>query len=155
MLENCQNAKERWGGVNEIIDRWLHERQDMIVQYCALSGLGQNAKDSEFRGEKLRTLCQILVDYVSAGHFEIYDQLIKEGREFDDDEALQEASKLFTTIDRTTEKLLDFNDKYLETDDLNTLDNDLSELGQTLEIRFTTEDSMISVLHTSHKDLVN
>jgi len=155
MLENCQNARERWGGVNEIIDRWLHERQDMIVQYCALSGLGQNAKDPELRGEKLRTLCQILVDYVSAGHFEIYDQLMKEGREFDDDEALHEAASLFTIIDKTTEKLLDFNDKYLETDDLNTLDNDLSDLGQTLEIRFTTEDRMISVLHTSHKDLVN
>lgn len=155
MLENCQNARERWGGVNDIIDRWLLERQDMIVQYCALSGLGQNAKDPEFREEKLRTLCQILVDYVSAGHFEIYDQLMKEGREFDDDEALHEAASLFTTIDKTTEKLLDFNDKYLETDDLNTLDNDLSDLGQTLEIRFTTEDRMISVLHTSHKDLVN
>lgn len=155
MLENCKNAKERWGGVSEIIDRWLQERQDMLVQYCALSGLGQHAKDEELRGEKLRSLCQILVDYVSAGHFEIYDQLLKEGREFSDDKALHEAASLFTTIDDTTEQLLDFNDKYLETDDLNTLDADLSELGQTLELRFSTEDRMISVLHTSHKDLVS
>lgn len=155
MLENCQNAKERWGGVNEIIDRWLQERQDLLVQYCALSGLGKAGSDQELRGEKLRTLCQILVDYVSAGHFEIYDQLIKEGREFDDDEGLHEAAGLFTVIDNTTEQLLDFNDKYLETDDLITLNRDLSSLGQTLELRFSTEDRMISVLHTSHKDLVN
>lgn len=33
MLENCQSAKERWGGVSEIIDRWLEERQQMLVQY--------------------------------------------------------------------------------------------------------------------------
>ncbi len=154
MLENCKNAKERWGGVSEIIDRWLEERQTMLVQYCALSGLDQDLSDLQ-RGEKLRSFCQILVDYVSAGHFEVYDQLIKEGREFDDAEALQQASKLYDTIDKTTEKLLDFNDKYLETDDLSSLTIDLSQLGEALEVRFSTEDRLISVLHTSHKALVS
>ncbi len=154
MLENCKSAKERWGGVNEIIDRWLEERQAMLVQYCALSGLDQDLSDLQ-RGEKLRGFCQILVDYVSAGHFEVYDQLIKEGREFDDADALHEASKLYDTIDTTTERLLDFNDKYLETDDVSSLTADLSKLGEALEVRFSTEDRLISVLHTSHKDLVS
>jgi regulator of sigma D len=154
MLENCKTAKERWGGVNEIIDRWLEERQEMLVQYCALSGLNEDLSDVQ-RGEKLRSFCQILVDYVSAGHFEVYDQLIKEGREFDDAEALQEASKLYDVVDQTTEKLLDFNDKYLETDDLTTLVLDLSQLGETLEVRFSAEDRLIAVLHTAHKDLVS
>jgi len=154
MLENCKSAKERWGGVSEIIDRWLEERQAMLVQYCALSGLDQDLSDLQ-RGEKLRVFCQLLVDYVSAGHFEVYDQLIKEGREFDDAEALQEAGKLYDTIDTTTERLLDFNDKYLETDDVSSLSADLSKLGEALEVRFSTEDRLISVLHTSHKDLVS
>lgn len=154
MLENCKTAKERWGGVSEIIDRWLEERQQMLVQYCALSGLDQNLSDLQ-RGEKLRSFCQILVDYVSAGHFEVYDQLIKEGREFDDADALQQAGKLYDVVDKTTEKLLDFNDKYLETDDLTSLTEDLSQLGEALEVRFSAEDRLISVLHTSHKDLVN
>lgn len=154
MLENCKTAKERWGGVSEIIDRWLEERQEMLVQYCALSGLDQDLSDLQ-RGEKLRSFCQILVDYVSAGHFEVYDQLIKEGREFDDADALQEAGKLYDTIDVTTERLLDFNDKYLETDDISSLTEDLSQLGEALEVRFSAEDRLISVLHTSHKDLVS
>lgn len=154
MLENCKNAKERWGGVSEIIDRWLEERQEMLVQYCALSGLSEDLSDVQ-RGEKLRSFCQILVDYVSAGHFEVYDQLIKEGREFDDADALQEAGKLYDVVDKTTEKLLDFNDKYLETDDLATLSLDLSQLGEALEIRFSAEDRLIAVLHTAHKDLVS
>lgn len=154
MLENCKSAKERWGGVSEIIDRWLEERQAVLVQYCALSDREQNSSDLQ-RGEKLRTFCQILVDYVSAGHFEVYDQLIKEGREFDDAEALQEAGKLYDTIDTTTERLLDFNDKYLETDDISSLSADLSNLGEALEVRFSAEDRLISVLHTSHKDLVS
>jgi regulator of sigma D len=153
MLENCKSAKERWGGVNEIIDRWLEERQQLLVRYCSLSGLEASMADQQ-RGDKLKEVCQILVDYVSAGHFEIYDQLIKEGREFQDKEALQEAGALFKTIDKTTEKLLDFNDKYLETDDLGSIDADLSRLGETLETRFAAEDRMIAVLHTSHKDLV-
>ncbi|HTF98884.1 MAG TPA: sigma D regulator [Cellvibrio sp.] len=154
MLENCKTAKERWGGVSEIIDRWLEERQEMLVQYCALSGLSEDLSDVQ-RGEKLRSFCQILVDYVSAGHFEVYDQLIKEGREFDDADALQEAGKLYDVVDKTTEKLLDFNDKYLETDDLVVLSSDLSQLGEALEIRFSAEDRLIAVLHTAHKDLVS
>ncbi|WP_331343940.1 sigma D regulator [Cellvibrio sp. UBA7661] len=154
MLENCKSAKERWGGVNDIIDRWLEERQTMLVQYCSLSGLDQDLSDLQ-RGEKLRSFCQILVDYVSAGHFEVYDQLIKEGREFDDADALKEAGKLYDIVDSTTEKLLDFNDKYLETDDLSSLTDDLSKLGEALEVRFSTEDRLVAVLHTSHKDLVS
>lgn len=154
MLENCKSARERWGGVNDIIDRWLEERQQLLVKYCALSSLESASLSSEQRGEMLKEVCQILVDYVSAGHFEIYDQLIKEGREFEDKEALQEAGALYTSIDKTTEKLLDFNDKYLETDDLSSIDADLSRLGETLETRFTAEDRMIAVLHTSHRDLV-
>ena len=31
MLENCKTARERWGGVSVIIDRWLQERQDLLV----------------------------------------------------------------------------------------------------------------------------
>ena len=152
MLDNCKSAKELWGGVSEIIDRWLQDRQDMLVQYCALSDLNTSEATEERHGEKLRNLCQILVDYISAGHFEIYDQLIKEGREFEDNEALKEAGTLFAIIDKTTEKVLDFNDKYLETDDLSSLNADLSTLGEMLEVRFTAEDRMIEVLHTAHKD---
>ncbi|NIB39574.1 sigma D regulator [Pseudomaricurvus alkylphenolicus] len=150
MLENCQSAKERWGGVSEIIDRWLQERQELLVRYCGLS----DAPDSSDAAQQLQSVCQILVDYVSAGHFEVYDKLIKEGREFEDETALEEASKLFTAIDQTTEFALDFNDKYLETDDLEALAPDLSKLGEVLAVRFEAEDRMIEVLHIAHKDLV-
>lgn len=153
MLENCKSAKERWGGVSDIIDRWLEERRKMLVEFYELSTKQAQASDEQ-RGAKLRFLCELLVDYVSAGHFEVYDQLVKEGREFDDEKGLQEASHLFKIVDQTTQEVLDFNDKYLETDDLEALEQDLSCLGETLETRFTAEDRMIAVLHTAHKDLV-
>lgn len=156
MLENCKSAKERWGGVSNIIDRWLQERQDLLVQYCDLSSHLEESDLDELieNGNDLKALCQILVDYISAGHFEVYDQLLKEGREFEDAEALKEAGTLFSTVDATTELLLDFNDKYLETDDLDTLTVDLSQLGESLAARFEAEDRMIAVLHVAHKDLV-
>ena len=154
MLDNCQSAKERWGGVNDIIDRWLHERQQLLVSYCDLSTVSSFDDSDISHQDKLKRFCQLLVDYVSAGHFEVYDQLIKEGQDFDDKDGLKQAAALYDIIDATTESLLDFNDKYQEADDLVALANDLSEIGQQLEPRFAAEDSMIEVLHTSHKDLV-
>ncbi|GMG86195.1 sigma D regulator [Biformimicrobium ophioploci] len=152
MLENCKTAKERWGGVSAIIDRWLQERQDLLVRFCDLSSKDNQEQTSY--GDSLRTFCQILVDYVSAGHFEVYDQLIREGKEFNDKPALRTAQTLYKKIDPTTDLALDFNDKYLETDDLDAIGRDLSQLGEALETRFAAEDEMISVLHTAHKNQV-
>lgn len=154
MLSQCASAKELWGGVSEVIDRWLTSRQALLVEYCALSGVNQGlvANAPELR---LPKLCQLLVDYVSAGHFEIYDKLMREGRKLENPDGLVKANELFATIDRTTEYVLDFNDKYLETDDLDSLEHDLSLLGEQLELRFSTEDEMMKVLHFAHNDLVN
>ncbi len=153
MLNNCESARERWGGVSGIIDKWLNERKDLLVLYCGLTNR-DSTDTSEERAVKLRSFCQILVDYVSAGHFEVYEQLVIEGKEFGDSEGLSKAKVHYKTIDGTTEGILDFNDKYQETDDVETLIQDLSALGESLATRFEAEDSMIEVLHTVHKDEV-
>jgi regulator of sigma D len=150
MLENCKSARERWGGVSNIIDRWLQERQDLLVLFCGLS----DASTPEVQAIRLPQFCQILVDYVSAGHFEVFEQLVIEGQEFDDQAGLKESESLFEKIQMTTDAILDFNDKYQETDDLETLKTDLSKLGEDLEARFELEDRIIEVLHVSHKDQV-
>ena len=155
MLENCQSAQERWGGVNNIIDRWLNQRQSLLVAYCGLSGVKEFADNDPEHGTTIRRLCELMVDYVSAGHFEVYEQLIQEGKEFEDTEGLKKAASLYQIIDETTEKLIDFNDKYEEIDDLSTLVNDLSATGEVLANRFEAEDQMINVLHTAHKQLVS
>ncbi|WP_317932158.1 sigma D regulator [Halioxenophilus sp. WMMB6] len=154
MLDNCQTARERWGGVNELVDRWLDERKELLVIFCSLSGIKSFADNDDEYGPKIRRLCQLLVDYVSAGHFEVYEKLIQEGKQFDDTDGLKKAAELYQTIDGTTESLLDFNDKYQEVDDLSTLVNDLSTMGETLAERFEAEDAMIDVLHTAHQQLL-
>ena len=150
MLENCNSARERWGGVSAIIDRWLQERQDLLVLFCGLS----EASTKEVLAVRLPQFCQILVDYVSAGHFEVYEQLVLEGKEFDDQKGLKESETLFDKIQITTDAILDFNDKYQETDDLDALKEDLSKLGEHLESRFVYEDRIIEVLHVAHRDQV-
>ena len=151
MLEDLQSAKQRWGGVNEVIDRWLKERQQLLIGYCNLT----ENPDAYDTAERLQSTCQILVDYISAGHFEIYDKLINEARDFANNGGLKEAESLYQTIDSTTEDILDFNDKYLETDDLSTIETDLSRLGEILATRFEAEDRMIEVLHTAHRELLH
>jgi regulator of sigma D len=153
MLNDCKSAQERWGGVSEIIDRWLTERKELLVDYCELSNAVTEQQPVEF-GSMLSKLCQIMVDYVSAGHFEIYDQLIQEAKDFDDAAGLRAGKDFYKTIDSTTEDILDFNDKYQETDDLEALSADLSKIGELLATRFEAEDSMIEILHVAHKDEV-
>lgn len=153
MLQQQASTKPVWSAVfNTNIDRWLADRQQLLVDYCELSS-GTNTDDQlPSCAEKLRHLCQSLIDYVSAGHFGIYDQLMQQGREAEAKEALREAIRQFNLVDATTEHVLDFNDKYLETDDLSVLLQDLSNLGEVLETRFSAEDTMISVLHRNKPD---
>ncbi len=70
MLEGCQTAKERWGGVSEIIDRWLNERQELIVLYCSINGMDQFDDDKRPVASKLKELCQWCVGCVSEVMFE-------------------------------------------------------------------------------------
>lgn len=154
MLEKCRNAKERWGGVSTIIDHWLEERQRLISVFVAIpgqeAGTPLNSAMTEF--------CDLLMDYLSSGHFEVYEQLLREGSEFADG-SLEQAQHLFPLIQPSTDKALDFNDNYgqLNTPTLRQLyqlSQDLSELGEVLEERFSLEDQLIEILHNAHRDLV-
>ncbi|MDO3721691.1 sigma D regulator [Marinobacter sp. chi1] len=152
MLENCRNARERWGGVSDLIDRWLKERQELLVLYCELSGESEGVEPEVLR-HKLVRLCEVLVDYVSAGHFEIYEQLIEEAKEFNDG-GIELAAKVYPRLEETTEVALNFNDKLdgcEATDEgVKSMFDDLSKLGEALESRFEVEDFLIEHLHNVH-----
>ena len=156
MQDDYRTAKERWGSVSELIDRWLKARQDLIIQYCGLSGVAA-INDVAIVRKRLGYLCDVLVDYVSAGHFEVYEQLIQEAREFDDG-GLELASKIYPRITASTEHALAFNDRFESGDmsetGLKALYSKLSELGEVLEERFSLEDLLIESLHNVHKDKV-
>ncbi|MBB2494023.1 sigma D regulator [Aquipseudomonas ullengensis] len=151
MLESCQNAQERWGGVNQLIDRWLQERHELVNAYGALSGDKPQAPAANAAG--LQRFCEILVDYVSAGHFEVYEQLTAEAKTFGDQRGLDLAKQIYPRIEAITEVALAFNDRCDNGDCRDSASHtaELKRLGQLLHERFELEDCLIEVLHTAHK----
>lgn len=150
MLEDCKTLQQYWGGVSEVIDRWLEERRELLVKYCELSEIQDFDGANASHGSKLQNFCELMVDYVSVGHFEVFEQLASEGKAFSDTEGLKQGAQIVEAIQPSTEAILDFNDKYLETDDLASLAVDLSSIGEFLAQRFESEDKMIEVLHNAH-----
>lgn len=150
MLESCRNAQERWGGVHRLIDRWLQARQALGTAYAQL-----HADLAQATPEALRDFCGILVDYCSAGHFEVYEQLIGEAKAFGDERGLDLAGRIYPRLEALTEMVLAFNDQCERGDchDSPTLDEDFGKLGELLRERFELEDCLIEVLHTAHKQM--
>ena len=148
MLESCKSAQERWGGVHQLIDRWLQGRFELIAAYKALL---EQLPDA--RSQDIRRFCQLLVDYVSAGHFEVYEQLINEARAFGDQRGLALVNQLFPRLQVTTEAALAFNDRCDTGECRKSADyaDQLRRLGTHLHERFELEDCLIEVLHNAHR----
>lgn len=150
MLESCRNAQERWGGVHQLIDRWLQERHELSLAYADLKAHLDRATR-----EGLQEFCSILVDYCSAGHFEVYEQLTREAEAFGDQRGLDLAAQIYPRIEALTEMVLTFNDQ-CENGDCHaspSLGSDFARLGEWLQERFELEDCLIEVLHNAHKQL--
>lgn len=148
MLESCRNAQERWGGVHLLIDRWLQERHALINAFDGL-----HVSDTTESRSALQKFCEILLDYVSAGHFEIYEQLLNEAEAFGDQRGLELARQIYPRIEAITQVAVAFNDRCDKGDCLNSpgLPDELKHLGRLLHERFELEDCLIEVLHTAHK----
>lgn len=154
MLDSC-TIQERWSGVNQMIERWLEERQALIVEFCAAGGIRDAVKSSQ--QQSLKKFCETLVDYVCAGHFEVYYQLIREAEEFKDGSE-EIAKTLLPELTDNTTAAMEFNDFYAKkgnAESLDTLPEKLSALGELLELRFEIEDRLIDVMHTAHKQCIS
>ncbi|WP_432696942.1 sigma D regulator [Marinobacterium sp. YM272] len=151
MLEKCRDAKERWGGVSDIIDQWLEQRQHLIRVLFSLS----DCEIGKPLNEQLEQFCDLLMDYLSSGHFEVYEQLLREGSDYNDG-SVEKVQDLFPRIQPTTDLALDFNDRYGAFDnptlrEIRDFAEDLSRLCETLEDRFELEDQLIEILHNAHR----
>jgi len=150
---NIMTAKQAGSGVDDrrirthgMVDKWLAERQDMLVMYCQLAGTEPFTPEKPEK-KLLRNFCQVLVDYMAFGHFEIYER-ITSGDERRG-EVLRVAEEVFPRISEVTEFAVAFNDKYDISDheqSLDRLDKDLSILGEELASRIELEDRLIASL---------
>jgi regulator of sigma D len=153
MLTQVEQAKEKWGGAHTAIDHCLNERKQLLIQYCKLAGLPPFERHSGALPDKtsIEFFCELLMDYISTGHFAMYDKITKECA--NNNSGQSEAASLCSEISSLTDEALNFNDHFAAFDleqDLATFDQNLSNLGQNLEQRFELEDKLIQVLHTEH-----
>ena len=157
MLNQLESLTERVRGSNKLVDRWLHVRKHLLVAYYNLVGI-KPGKESWMRlNEKaLDDFCQSLVDYLSDGHFNIYERII---REMEGTTPYLAASKLYPLLEANTQQIMDYYDSTLE----NAIDHDnylefqqaLSDLGEALEERFTLEDKLIALVLDNDLNISN
>ena len=157
MLNQLESLTERVRGSNKLVDRWLHVRKHLLVAYYNLVGI-KPGKESFMRlNEKsLDDFCQGLVDYLSDGHFNIYERII---REMEGTTPYLAASKLYPLLEANTQQIMDYYDSALE----NAIDHDnylefqqaLSDLGEALEERFTLEDKLIALVLDNDLNISN
>lgn len=140
--ESCFN------GVELLLESWLAERQALIEAYCLLCESIEQYKQQHV----LPQFCQLLIDYVCAGHFEVYQQLSNEAELFGDTAVILDDT--LPKISKTTDTALRFQDSYGNNqhtrENLANLPDRLAEISYALAERFMLEDQLIQLLHTQH-----
>lgn len=131
----------QWGKTDQTIENWLKERQELLILFYRLLKVHPfDEEHLESDVEILQDFCQILIDYVSAGHFEIFEK-IAEANEYTNNGGLNR--DLLVNILRTTVTSMDFSSKYESSLDYTELKQDLSKLGEALAKRMDLEDALI------------
>lgn len=146
MLKKFKQTQQQWGGSSEVIDHWLDTRQTLLVEYCHLATATTLPAPNE-----LQSFCQTLVDYISEGHFKIYEMVMDRWKATGFSPT-EEIDHTYGRIVLTTDPLLNFTDRYAEIDEddaLEAFDSDLSLIGEILETRFEVEDQLIQLIADS------
>ncbi len=151
MTHSIEEAvSERRALSHQAIDRLVEHRTKMLALYSELA-VRRPFNQSSSIVELLKQFCQSLVDYSADAHFRLY-------RYVDNDQerrmsVSKVAKEVYPYIERSTQKILDFNDRYDSdehcADSLGKLENDLSLLGEILADRIELEDRLIEVLGKS------
>jgi len=128
----------------------MHDRNEMLSQYCLLAGSNSEKEHTDSHSEQglLQEFCENLIDYLARGQFELY-QRITDGQERRQD-IIALASNIYPRIAETTSYAVDFNDEFDKSlQKLGGFDHygeRLSKLGEELAIRFELEDQLINSL---------
>ncbi|WP_342322693.1 sigma D regulator [Kosakonia sp. BYX6] len=159
MLNQLESLTERVGGSNKLVDHWLDVRKQLLVSYYNLVGIKPGKGSFVQLNEKaLDDFCHNLVEYLSAGHFNIYERIISE---MEGASPLLAATQLYPQLEANTLEIMKYYDSSLENaiDDDNCLEfqQALSGIGEALAARFTLEDKLIVLafdnnLHESAND---
>ena len=130
----------------ELITKLQSERQEVLSLYCNFAELKPFSANHALKN-LLTQFSQILVDYVSLGHFGVYERLLA-GTERRT-RVLSVAKEIYPEFSATTDAAISFNDKYDNVDKIENfedLEQDLSALGESLAKRSDLEDRLCEVM---------
>lgn len=147
--DKAAQPQERRTGTKRLVARLTADRAEMLALFCQVAGLEpfKQHKPDKPPHELLQEFCQVLVDYIAAGHFSLYERIVN-GKERRKDTA-KLAEQLYPRIKETTDVAMDFNDKYdfeKKHEISDDLQNDLSKLGEELALRIELEDKLLKAL---------
>lgn len=131
---------------NKLIQELVEERQEVWLRYSNLAGM-QPYRPEQLLEVVVKQFSQILIDYISLGHFGIYQRII-DGTERRR-KVIHVAEQSYPRIADTTDAAVAFNDKYekLAGEELRrNLALDLSALGEKLAARIELEDNLIETM---------
>ena len=140
-LHSAPLLDPKWEKTDHIIDQWLQERQKLLVLFSQLCALAPFTPQ-EATTEPLTAFCQVLIDYVSAGQFEVFEKIF-EANEQTGSPSLDKESLI--ALFKTTMNALNFSDHYQKTADYTGLSQALSLLGERLADRMELEDKLIDL----------
>ena len=150
---DIQPATDRRARTRKEIKQLISERNEVLALYCSLAGCdGTKITTADnIDNETLQEFCQLLIDYIATGHFELYSR-ISEGKERRN-EIIKLANTIYPRIEKTTALAVEFNDTYDSgnkfTPELKSkLPQQLSQLGEELATRIELEDQLINTLLT-------
>ncbi|MGQ5287957.1 sigma D regulator [Pectobacterium actinidiae] len=151
MLNQLQSLTEYVGGNNALIDQWLQARKQLLVAYYHLVGIKPNKEALSLLDEEaLDNFCQNLVDYLSTGHFHLYEKMLHEAATHSE-QVLALSTQLDLALQNNTQQIMTFYDSHLaaaiDHDNCLEFQQALSHVGEALEARFTLEDRMIQQIY--------
>ena len=145
MYTKFNNLKKNIDINNKLIHDFLSERQEVIKSFYTISGIPpfDNSK-SPITLTDIMDFCQVLLDYVALGHFELYENLFTSHGHDISHFHMHFSKESLLQINKTTDVFLDFNDKYSAANvDISNLKKDLEKIGVALDSRFSLEDKVL------------
>jgi len=151
MAASKQSSPDRRQQTHLLIKKLQDERNELWYLYCDFANLKPFSATESVK-KRLNQFSQMLIDYLSLGHFGVYERLLsgKERR----DNVLEIAKKIYPELETTTEIAVAFNDKYDSAEKLthlNDLERDLSILGENLAKRIDLEDQFCHLIINSDR----
>ncbi len=147
MNQQAVSVKERRNRSRHFVTSLVTERQELLVRFSGLAGGLEPYAPKGKTATLLTQFCQVLVDYIAAGHFGLYER-ISRGEERRRGVA-DIAARIYARIAASTEAALAFNDRYdgeKGCADLSDLADRLSKLGEELATRIDLENQLLERL---------